>query len=263
VVTSQRQLLKLSLFLFGSFAIGFNLATALHELGHAIVMWASGGVVDRIVLHPFTWSYTYYGSMPKYPILTSSAGIVFESVVALLLVGLAWRSRQQSWSLTFIMIGTVATVKAGLYALIDGIVFGGGDATSLIQLGMPATVIVGAGILLIGVGLLLAITGFRSIDFGSQDTLLGRAAVLEGGLLPYLLGIVLYHFIYWPQEIGMWILYAGSGAGLVLLGAVLFHFLQPSFRSRPDDRANNPSWIYAWSVTILGLAIVGLELMLF
>ncbi len=63
--------MRKSLFLLGSFSIGYNLAMAIHELGHALAMWATGGSVARIRLNPFSWSYTYYGSSPACPVLTA------------------------------------------------------------------------------------------------------------------------------------------------------------------------------------------------
>ncbi len=43
--------------LSGSFAISFNLAIALHELGHAITYLINGGEITSFVLNPFSWSW--------------------------------------------------------------------------------------------------------------------------------------------------------------------------------------------------------------
>jgi len=263
VIADKSRLFRLSLFLFGSFAIGYNLATAVHELGHAIVIWATGGTVARIVLHPFSWSYTYYSSSPGYPILTSWAGILFESLLALLLAALVWRSRQRSWALLCLVIAIMALAKGGLYASIDAILQTGGDSTDLIWLGVPPALVIGVGAVLVGIGIFLAIAAFRSIDFGADSSLVGRALVLEGGLLPYLLCIVVYQLVSSPQEIRMWGLYIASGAIIIFLVAALSELIESRLPSRPGTRANTPGWVWAWSVTVLGIAIVGIELMLY
>lgn len=263
MITDKSRLFRLSLFLFGSFAIGYNLATALHELGHAIALRMTGGVVGGIVLHPFTWSYTYYSSAPKFPILTSWAGILFESLSALLLVALVWRSRRQSWSLLATVIGIVALAKAGLYASIDAILLTGGDATNLIDLGAPPALVISVGLVLVAASLLLAVAAFRSIDFGPGSSLRERALVLEAGLLPYLLCIVVYHLITSPQEVGVWGLYVASGAIIIFLVAALSQLIESRLPARPGTRANTPGWIWAGSVTVLGIAIIGLELILY
>lgn len=121
----RMRLFKSSLLLFGSFAIGFNLAIALHELSHAMAMWATGGTVERITLHPFSRSYTYYGSQPKLPMLTASAGIVFGTLFALLLLVLVSRFRHEPWFLIFIMTAIGGTANNGLYAIIDSIMLSG------------------------------------------------------------------------------------------------------------------------------------------
>ncbi|MGB8983563.1 MAG: M50 family metallopeptidase [Anaerolineales bacterium] len=263
MISDKSRLFRLSLFLFGSFAIGYNLATAVHELGHAIVIWATGGTVARIVLHPFTWSYTYYSPSPGYPILTSWAGILFESLLALLLAALVWRWRQRSWALLCLVIAIMALAKGGLYASIDALLQTGGDSTDLIWLGVPRALVIGVGAVLVGIGIFLAVAAFRSIDFGADSSLIGRALVLEGGLLPYLLAIVAYQLVSSPQEIRMWGLYVAIGALIIFLIAVLSQWLESRFPARPGDRADLPGWTSAWAVIVVGIAIVGIELILF
>jgi Peptidase M50B-like len=72
----KHRILKLSIFLFGSFSFSWVLGTVFHELGYAIAMWVTGGKVSRITINPFSWSYTYYASSPRYPAFSSWAGML-------------------------------------------------------------------------------------------------------------------------------------------------------------------------------------------
>lgn len=259
MITNQKTLFQTSLLLFGSFALGFNLANALHELGHAIALWVTGGVVERITLHPFSWSYTYYGSTPNYPIATTAAGIVFGTFSALALVALVWRFRNQPWTFIFIMTGIAATAINGLYAIVDPILLSGGDGTTLVRQGVPKFLIIGVGVLLLVNSILLAVATLP-LFIKPNDTLLSRVIILEGGVLPYLLSLVVYHFIYQPQELGLWSLYAGCGTLFLLSVAMLSRWFQAWL---PAHASNNPSWAYTGFVATSGIVVIVLELMIF
>ena len=114
------EFLKSSFLLAGAFAIGYNAAMALHELGHALGQWVTGGSVARISLHPFSWCYTYYKSVPRYPdfVTWSGAGLAVTTSVLLLLLGRRWRT---PW-LTPLIVGAICGLVAnGVYLAVDAI----------------------------------------------------------------------------------------------------------------------------------------------
>jgi hypothetical protein len=61
---------------------------AVHELGHVLGAWASGGHVDRVVLHPLTISRTDVSPNPS-PLLVVWAGPVLGAALPLLACGIA------------------------------------------------------------------------------------------------------------------------------------------------------------------------------
>lgn len=252
-------LFRVILFLFGSYALGFNFATVLHEFGHAMAMWTTGGVIERIVLNPFSWSFVCYGSTPKYPILTAVAGVVFGTCSALLLMALVWRYRHHSWAFTLIMTGIAATMKDGLYAIVDSILLSGGDLTILIQLGIPKIWIVSIGMMLFLIGIFLAVVSLHLI-INPNDTLLKRIIILEGAFLPYTVCVVTYHYIYKIEELGLWSLYAVCKILFLLIVAILSCRLKVW---RPSCASYNPSLTYATFVAISGISIILLELLYF
>jgi hypothetical protein len=60
---------------------------AVHEFGHCLAAWASGGGVERVVLHPLTISRTDVTPNPR-PLLVTWAGPAFGSLAPVLIMAL-------------------------------------------------------------------------------------------------------------------------------------------------------------------------------
>ncbi len=131
--------LKKSLMLLGSFAFGFNASHAIHELGHDLATWATGGCVTGIRLHPFSWSKIFYEEPLASLLLVEWAGVVFASACGLLLLALI-RRWQGAWTVPLAMTGLCTLVVNGLYLTIDCLSLAGGDATSIVSHGTPTPV---------------------------------------------------------------------------------------------------------------------------
>lgn len=61
---------------------------AIHECGHVLGAWVSGGQVERVILHPLTISQTILVENPE-PLLVVWAGPIFGALAPLFLWGLA------------------------------------------------------------------------------------------------------------------------------------------------------------------------------
>lgn len=250
---------KLILLLFGCTAIGYNLTTMLHELGHALSLWLTGGRVERITLNPFSWSCTYYAAPPTHPILTSCAGALSDMLLTMLLMIVASFLHYQLMRLMLVITGIVAIAHSGIYAIIDTMACSGGDPTTLIQAGVSQIAIFAIGALLIAVSIVFALYAVQFVGFQPGDSLAKRIVVLESGLLPYLIGIVVYQAIYNPQEIGLFSSYSFADALFVLLIAGLSQ-LQLDY-----DHINileYISWRRAWMTVATGISVILIELLL-
>jgi hypothetical protein len=194
------QLLKRSLFIFGSFSCGWVLGIILHELGHAVSMWITGGVVDRITISPFSWSYTYYGSVPKYPNFTTWSGILIGSLFGLVIL-LAIARRPTPYLVPLVFTGVTPMLQGGGYYLIDTFISKEGDAASLIESGIPMTVVLGAAILIatMGVFFVIRFIYWNGIDPG--DKISQRALTLVLGMVPYFVLALIYGLVYEPEDI--------------------------------------------------------------
>lgn len=95
--------------------LSWLLMMAVHELGHCLAAWTTGGTVQRVVLHPTSFSRTDISPNPA-PLLVAWAGPVLGVVLPLLLWGVAslvvkrWR-----WQWLFQFFAVFCLLVNGLY----------------------------------------------------------------------------------------------------------------------------------------------------
>jgi hypothetical protein len=223
--TKNKAPLKSILLLFGCFVFGFNASKVLHELGHVIAYWTTGGTVEYIIIHPLSWSHCIPGSVSEYPNFTIWGGVVFGTIIGLMLVALVWRWRGPYVMLSF-MTGVVACLHNGFYLIFSCLAESRGDAMSLIYGGTSKAVVIAAGLLIFGIGLILAGMCLRLIGIRSSDGVKSRILVLGGGLLPYLFATLLYQGLYNAEELRMWVTKGVSIIILLFLLAILSAIVQ-------------------------------------
>ena len=189
-----------SLFLFGSFSFAWVITVIIHELGHAISMWATRGNVTKITINPLSWSYTYYGSSPKYPIFTSAAGAGFGTLLGLLLLFFAYRSANLYW-IPIWLISVGAFLQNGGYYAIDILLGVDGDASRLLDLGISKPLLFGLSILMLIPGIILFVRLFPLFGLAPEDNFLTRFFVIGFGIVPYFALTVLYALINNPDDL--------------------------------------------------------------
>ena len=103
-----------------------------HEFGHALTAWLTGGSVALMVLHPQQISWTTFSSNP-HPQLTAWGGALGGSVFPVVFLLIARRLRSPGLYL-FRFFAGFCLIANGLYLFVDS--FGrGGDGHTLIQYG--------------------------------------------------------------------------------------------------------------------------------
>lgn len=125
---------------------------AVHELGHVVHLWLSGGTVNYVVLHPLAISYTHPGSDP-HPLLTAVGGSLWGCVLPLAVFGLVRRAAPSRAYLARFFAG-FCLVANGAYLAADAFMRGG-DARQLIQYGTPPWLLVLLGVPAVAAGLWL------------------------------------------------------------------------------------------------------------
>lgn len=241
------------LLLSGAFSFAYPLSTFLHEAGHVVAAWVTGGVVREFVIHPFSSSYVEIEPDPA-PLATHAAGVLLGPALALLAALLCPRRAPSPVSLLVGLTAACAFAASGIYVVV-GTVLDKGDPATLMHLGWPATWLVGGGAVGLCVGLAWAIHLIRGNGF-HHASLLGTMAVVTLALAPYLSALVGFNAVWRPYELSIWgpLAAAGLAAG-AMVGAL-------SWRPGAADGGRNPcSWqsvAAAWSA---GVGMVAAQLL--
>jgi hypothetical protein len=84
-----------------------------HELGHVLGAWLTGGTVERVVLHPLTISRTDLGSNPQ-PLIVVWAGPIIGILVPLMAWSCIWGGK---WRAAFVLrfFAGFCMIANGLY----------------------------------------------------------------------------------------------------------------------------------------------------
>jgi hypothetical protein len=127
---------------------------AVHESGHVLAAWVSGGSVERVVLHPLQFSRTDLAGGPDgnpHPVFVALAGAVWGCVLPL---GAWLVARGLKWKYDYLL-----RAFAGFCLVANGAYLGAafilpvGDAEDLIRLGVPVWAFAVPGIVVFGAGL--------------------------------------------------------------------------------------------------------------
>lgn len=123
---------------------------AVHELGHVVGAWSSGGAVERVVLHPLSISRTDVSPNP-HPAVVVWCGPILGCVLPAAVATLWPTRRVVAWSLAswfagFCFIANGAYIGLGSF---DGI----GDCGEMLRTGTPIWLLWSFGTLMCGCGL--------------------------------------------------------------------------------------------------------------
>lgn len=139
---TTRERLDLTLLLLGLGALGWLLMQGLHEAGHMLHAWLSGGEVVAVDLHPLRLSRTLLGANP-HPRFVAWGGAVWGSALPLAGVALARAAAAPAWAVA------IGRALAGLCLLANGVYLGvggfvrAGDAGDLLLAGAwPGSLVV-------------------------------------------------------------------------------------------------------------------------
>jgi hypothetical protein len=140
------------LLIAASLCLAWLLMMAVHELGHAIHAWLSGGEVRRVVLHPLAISRTDVSPNP-HPQFVAWGGAIWGTLVPLAILVLGARVIPKGRFLLAFFAG-FCCIANGLY-LAAGSFTGAGDAGDLLRHGAAQWHLVLFGLPLCALGLWL------------------------------------------------------------------------------------------------------------
>lgn len=144
--------LHVFVFIGSTILLSWLLMQAVHELGHVLGVWLTGGAVERVVLHPLAISRTDVSPNPQ-PLMVAWAGPLFGAIAPLAAWGIA-ASLRLPFAWLFRFFAGFCLMANGLYLGVGS--FGGiGDAGDLVRHGSPMWTLWVFGVLTAPVGLAL------------------------------------------------------------------------------------------------------------
>jgi hypothetical protein len=128
-----------------------------HELGHALNAWLSGGVVSKIVLHPLEFSRTDLSINP-HPLFVAWGGAIWGCLIPLVLLGIA-HFVARTYGYLFAWWAGFCCMANGAYLACGWLFSGGGhaadDANVILQNGGARWQLVVLGLMAVPMGLWL------------------------------------------------------------------------------------------------------------
>lgn len=140
------------LLILSSLAFSWLAMQAVHEAGHVLHLWLTGGTVNYVVLHPLEISYTAPGENP-HPLLVAWGGAIWGCAIPLVVVALVRAFARSHVYLARFFAG-FCLMANGAYLAADSFVRGG-DARDLVAHGVPQWLLIVAGIPAVAAGLWL------------------------------------------------------------------------------------------------------------
>jgi hypothetical protein len=203
------------LILLGSFAITYNIAIALHELGHVIAYLIDGGEVSAFVLNPFSWSWAEANNLNN-RIFALWGGVIFGQMLALIPFVLIIKFKSPIFVFLAKLLAACAFLINGLY-LTAGSILNFGDGGSLVYLGVSSSLIIITGLIYLLISFLFWSDLQRHIGLDKETAFISRIKVITGGIAPYMILIIIYNLLHNSSQIVMW-------GGLAIFG-ILITFL--------------------------------------
>lgn len=161
---------------------------ALHELGHILAAWMSGGTVTKVVLHPLAFSRTDVAPNPN-PLFVVWCGPLIGVILPLVLCEITRLGWPMAVPYTRFFVG-FALIANGLYLGL-GSFQGVGDAGEMLRRGTPIWVLWLFGVACCATGLLLWNRIGTAFGLGEAEGKVPNWAVWTSAVALAALGLVL------------------------------------------------------------------------
>jgi hypothetical protein len=123
-----------------------------HELGHCLHAWLSGGAVAHVALHPLVISRTDCSANP-HPLFVAWGGPIWGTLIPLAILVVSRLARSSAWYVFQFFAGFCLVIN-GLYIFEDSF-FRAGDGGDMIRNGTPVWVMLAFGAVAVSLGFYL------------------------------------------------------------------------------------------------------------
>ncbi len=234
---------------------------ALHELGHAAGLVATGGQLASISLNPFCWCWARYASNPQ-PMITAWSGVV-GGVLFSLLPYIVFRIVRLPMPRLAIVLAIVAMARDGVY-LLGGTLANVGDGAAIVRLGAPRFLPIGFAVLLLAIATMWFVLAQDRIGIPHSASLAKRTTIVLGGIGSYLVIGFAYVAAFHRHELVTFAVFSGAGILLLVVLSIAATFA-PRYAPRlfPESSIPEISWPFAIGHLVIGTIVVCLEIAVF
>ncbi len=240
----------------GGFAIAYNIAIALHELGHVLAYSMVDEQLVEFVLNPFSWSWAASRNLNVFVLW---GGVTFGQLFALLPLLMLPKVKTPLFLLLSKLLAACAFLINGIYLLL-GALLHFGDGGSLVYVGFNTYFIVGIGVLYFGLSFLFWAHLQQHVGMNSRTPLPVRITIIAGGIVPYMLIIFIYNLLHNTDQIIMWSGLALFGIIVSFLIALMGNWWANYFS---HDGARLVGAENAWRLFSIGLLVILVEFVIF
>lgn len=255
--------------LFGAFALTYNLAVVVHELGHLLVSWilrSDGPTTWEILFHPFSVSYVWQDDWADLADATRAwiltGGMATGIAVGALAVPVARLSAPGStMRLAAWMFVANSMMLNGMY-LVTALLVPWGDVGTLLQLGAPVWIVASVGCVAVTGWLLADVEAVRTTGLEVGRSSRAAVALSVAGATAYPLLIVGWQIGFESDPLvplAVYVIYAAAVA-IWMAGAV--PIARRRARANSHEAPDGMSPRAALVLVVAGTLLVVVELVL-
>jgi len=247
------------LLLLGAFTVAFNLAVAFPELGHTTAVLIDGGQIQEFVLNPFSWSWNL-GQGVRNIEFTAWGGVtigLFYTILPLFFIRLV---KSNELKLVFKLLAGCGFLINGIYLLI-GVLFSVGDGAELRSLGVSLVLLLVIGTIYVLFALIIWSEAQRHLGFAQPVSLPRRLLVMITGVSPYMAAIIVYNYLFNPEQLLLWSGFALTGVAVAVFFSMTGH-LWDRYAGRAAQQVE-VSKLSCFAILFIGAFVILAEFLIF
>jgi uncharacterized membrane protein len=160
----------------------------------------------------------------------------------------------------FLFLGVAPMLNGGGYYIADLLIMSRGDATRLMQLGIPKAVLLAFAVVMLILGILYTSMFVDLAGLTAKGSFVRRLFIIAFGIIPYFVIAFIYSRWISPQEVSSGVFGIAAATLLVIVVAVISH---TQSKNEKNNLADNIKWRHVVYADVLGVLAIVIPFLLF